>query len=306
MKMTQQKLKQGLPPEPIAPPPAPEPAPAGPEFNGTALKMLQQKLKAGLPPTPAEPAPVAAPAPVAPEFNPTALSMLKQKLKQGLPAPSPEAPEALKKLAATAPDAPAPIPTGTPASPEISELINRMRLKSKAAQAAAQPQAAPAPVAPPMGAPPMPEVPPIAPQMPEAPVISKIMKKAGKVTSEEAPFSKEYVPPAADQLWGKGMRDQEFAQADAAKKSGLHDPEAYMDGIIRDRKKRRGILADLIGDDDMSGQHGADLLEALHHTRRASEADGAIKHFTSKMPPKMRDKVRKRMDKSFINSMWKT
>jgi hypothetical protein len=211
-----------------------------------------------------------------------------------------------------------------PASPEIAAAMQTV-----AAHAAPQGQAAPTANAAPPGAPapfsalmqrlhdsgaitaPSAEntAPIFAP--PEPPMIAKISKKLGKPVQEtphpEEAFAKGYTPMDKEQLWGKGMPDKQFAQADAAKKSNLKDPEAYMEGIVRDRTKRRGILASIAGEGhDADQTHIADLLEELHHTRRADKANGAIGHFTAKMSPGMRAAVRKRMDKSFINSMWST
>lgn len=330
LQMLHKKLKQGLPPEPAPAPVAPEPAPAAPEFNGTALKMLQQKLKQGLPPTPAPPPelPVAPPAPPEmPSINPTALKMVQQKMKQGLP-PEPVAPPvarvapvevappkpdfhptALKmlqlKLKAGLPaetvDAPAQASAALaqpgPASPEISALMAKLKAKS-------------APAAPPAALAPPADVPPIAPQAPTPPVIAKITKKLkGKV--EEAakpdPFVKEYVPLSEDLLWGKGMDDTTFAAADAAKRTDLRNPKAYEAGIVRDRKLRRGAIAELIGTQTgKNATHAAALLDDLHHITRAAEADASIQHFTKKMTPKMRTLMRARLDRKFINSVWKT
>jgi hypothetical protein len=141
-------------------------------------------------------------------------------------------------------------------------------------------------------------------------VIAKIIKKLnGKVKEEPKAeeFQKEFVPLTSEEMWGKGLKDSDFAKMDADKKSGLHDPEAYMDGIVRDRVKRRGIVSDIAGEGhDADQMHAGAMLDELHHTRRAERAHSVIQHFTSKMSPKLRDALRKRMDRSFVNSMWNT
>lgn len=280
--MLKQKLKQGLPPEPVvAPPPAPAPIapPAPPVISPIAQKMLQQKLKQGLP-TAAAPAvtmPTPAPAPQAPpqpSFNPTALSMLKQKLKQGLP-PEPVAP----------PAAPVGEVSNAPASPAISALMQKLQGNGAIPAQSAENTA-------PISAPPAP------------PVIAKIMKKAGK-PMEETPHENTYTPMDASQLWGKGMSHEAFAIADASNKTDLKSPASYMSGIVRDRKLRQNTIGDVLGDDTgPNAQHAVDLLEELHHTRRADKASGAVHHFTAKMSPAMRDAMRAKLGKGFVNSIW--
>lgn len=277
--MLKQKLKQGLPPEPVvAPPPAPAPIapPAPPVISPIAQKMLQQKLKQGLPPTP-EPQPAPAPvapvtpsAPVMPTFNPTALSMLKGKLKAGLP-PEPVAP----------PAAPVGEVSNAPASPAISALMQKLQGQSGAPAPAPEPTAPPAP-----------------------PLIAKITKKMGK-PMEETPHENAYTPMDASQLWGKGMSHEAFAIADASNKTDLKSPASYMSGIVRDRKLRQNTIGDVLGDDTgPNAQHAVDLLEELHHTRRADKASGAVHHFTAKMSPAMRDAMRAKLGKGFVNSIW--
>ncbi len=153
--------------------------------------------------------------------------------------------------------------------------------------------------------------PPPVLQAPVPPVIAKITKKlkSKKVeeTAKEAPFQKEYVPLANEQLWGRGMDDQTFAQTAAAQRPDLRSPEGYVNGIIRDRKARRGAIAEVIGTQTgKNAKLAAELLDQLHHINRAAEADAAVKYFTLKMTPKTRTLVRARLDRSFINSVWKT
>jgi hypothetical protein len=305
----------------------PAPAPEAPQLSPIALKMLGARIKAGLPPTPPEPTPEPPAAPEAPpSFNPTALAMLKQKLKQGLPP-----------AAAPAVTMPTPAGAGSPPielPPKFSGTLGKdpMALPDGFSSTLSKPSELPdgfastlgrgavsdAPASPAIGslmaqlqaqgnpAPPTPAAPPAPP------LIAKITKKLnGKVNEvphpqAEEPFTHEYAPLSQDELWGKGMSDKAFAEADAAKKSGLNDPEAYKDGIIRDRKKRRGLLADITGEDTgPDAEHAADLMHELHHVRRAAKASGAIHHFTAKMSEPMRHAIRTRMDKSFVNSMWK-
>jgi hypothetical protein len=168
-----------------------------------------------------------------------------------------------------------------PASPQIAEAMQTV-----AAHAA--PDAAPTPAAP--------------------PIISKIMKKVGKpVEAQQAPVDENaYTPMDASQLWGRGMHDDAFAKADAAKLPDLKYPERYMEGIIRDRKLRRNTIGAVLGDETgPDATLAVALMEELHHTRRADKAQGAIEHFTSKMSPGLKAAMRERLGKGFVNSMWK-
>lgn len=147
-----------------------------------------------------------------------------------------------------------------------------------------------------------PDAPPIAP-------VAKITKKNGKV--EEAPqkeegsptYTGDYVPLTDAELYGKGWNDQRFA-AFESNKPHVKMKEQYAENIEFDRKKRRNILAEIVGDHETDGDIGARLLEELHHTRRGDKAAKAIKHFAAQMSPENRAAVLKRMDSSFINSMW--
>jgi hypothetical protein len=110
-----------------------EPAQA-PSISPIALKMLNQKLKQGLPPEPVAPPAPAAPVPLAPvsppmpSFNPTALSMLKAKMKQGLPDATPASPaiaSVMQKVAADNP-MPPPVEPAAPTPPVISKITKKM------------------------------------------------------------------------------------------------------------------------------------------------------------------------------------
>jgi hypothetical protein len=189
----------------------------------------------------------------------------------------------------------APAPTPGPAAP----------------QAPLAPQPGPAPAPSPAGGPESPVGPTPAPVDPMAfaKLAAKITKANGKV-KQEAPaepapdYTGDFVPLGDHELWGKGLSDKAFADR-AKTEPGVKDPEAYADAVIRDRQKRRGILADLTGDADIEHQEtAAHLLEQLHHARRGDAAAKAIKHYTDKLPPELRDAIRRRMDRSFINSMW--
>lgn len=200
-----------------------------------------------------------------------------------------------------APEGEAPGPTAptTPAPPQVPP--------SGPVQPPSAPQAPVQPSGSPQGAPNA----PVDPLVLAARAAKKIRKKNGKVHTEEPPsddssgFTGDYVPLTDKELFGRNMTDKQFAEH-AAQEPGVKNPDAYADSVIRDRQKRRGVLADLTGDADIADQElAADLLHQLHHIRRGDKAAKAIKHYTEKMSPEMKAAVRKRMDASFVNSMWK-
>jgi hypothetical protein len=247
-------------------------ADAIPALSPIALKMLQQQLKQGLPPTPEpQPAPATA-APLTPSAPVDAFDALKPL----------SAANVMRKLTAQ-PEAAAPVGevSNAPASPAISELMRKLN-----------PTATPA----------APDAAPVAPPAP--PVITKIIKKMGK-PMEETPHENAYTPMDASQLWGKGLSHEAFAEADASKLPDLKYPERYKEGIVRDRKLRQNTIGAVLGDETgPAASHAVDLLEELHHTRRADKASGAIHHFTAKMPPAMRDAMRAKLGKGFVSSIW--
>jgi hypothetical protein len=156
----------------VAPAPAAQ-APAGPWGPRPLATTSVPPVAAPMPP-----APVAPPAPAAPQLNPMALAMLKQKLKAGLPeiAPAPAAP---------APEAPKP--------PQLSPLAVKM-LQAKLKQGLpAEPQPAPAPVAP---------VTP-SPVEPPAPVLGVPKDVAGNSKTLMAALAK-VAKMKADALGGTG------------------------------------------------------------------------------------------------------
>jgi hypothetical protein len=197
------------------------------------------------------------------------------------------------------PDAPVAPPAGPTPRPNIPALLARLA----AAQHGDVPDPAPKPSGP---------VSDILADVTNATAAkAKITKKKGKVETsrDEAPHAPEdaYTPLADAELFGRGWSDHRFAEHQASQKKGLNDPEAYKDGVVRDRQKRRGIISDLIGEvdaDHPDHELGARLLEELHHVRRRAKAKGAIKHFTEGMSPEVRDAIRKRLDDSLVNSMW--
>jgi hypothetical protein len=253
------------------PPEAPA-APEAPNLSPIALKMLQQQLKQGRPPTPEpQPAPATA-APLTPSAPVDAFDALKPL----------SAANVMRKLTAQ-PEAAASVGevSNAPASPAISELMRKLN-----------PTATPA----------APDAAPVAPPAP--PVIAKIIKKMGK-PMEETPHENAYTPMDASQLWGKGLSHEAFAEADASKLPDLKYPERYKEGIVRDRKLRQNTIGAVLGDETgPAASHAVDLLEELHHTRRADKASGAIHHFTAKMPPAMRDAMRAKLGKGFVSSIW--
>jgi hypothetical protein len=321
-KMLQQKLKQGLPPEPAPIEPAPAPVPQAPVDAFDALKPLMgrqrsimrglaasskqqvadnaaQRKAAGI----AQAEGLAADSHVINEQGGVSALSNPEFTKRGSQLLS--AANVMRRLTAEPPEEPM-VPEG-PASPAISALMQKLQ-GTPAAPAAPvpEPSVAPAPSAPTIAqAPMMPEAAPVSP------LIAKITKAKGKEQVKETPhpedaFTKEHVPLTDEELWGKGLSDTAFAKKESSEPHVLM-PENYAESVILDRQKRRGILADIVGDDVGPDAHLAgSLLQELHHTRRAANAASAVQHFTAKMSPKMRDAIRKRMDKSFINSMWKT
>jgi hypothetical protein len=126
-------------------------------------------------------------------------------------------------------------------------------------------------------------------------------------TSGGPKYSGAYVPLKDHELYGKGMSHSQFAEHELATKN-VHDVEAYKDGIARDRQKREMTLQELARNhadslDDVPIAKA--LLEQLHHIRRGETAAKAINHYASFMSPKMRGAVLKRLDSSFVNSMWR-
>jgi hypothetical protein len=120
--------------QPVAPPVTMDEPAQTPTLSPVAMSMLKQKLKQGLPPEPVAPPGPAAPvppAPVAPQtpsFNPTALSMLKAKMKQGLPDATPASPaiaSVMQKVAADNPTTP-PVDPAAPTPPVISKITKKM------------------------------------------------------------------------------------------------------------------------------------------------------------------------------------
>lgn len=206
-----------------------------------------------------------------------------------------------------------------PASPAIGSLMQKLHDSGQLATptsppaSPAAPPASPQPMPPPGNAQPMSMADVLARAQqataapPEAPMIAKISKKRGKPV-EETPHAAEesaYTPMSHDQLWGRGMQDKAFAEADAAKLPDLKYPERYQEGIVRDRKLRRNTIGAVLGDETgPDAVHASDLLEELHHTRRADKAYGAIQHFTAKMSPSMRADMRARLGKGFVSSIW--
>ena len=331
LKMAKAKMALGLPPDPVAPPPAPPtPAPA-PVISPIALKMAKAQMAKGLPPEPVAPTPAPPVAPAPPQINPVALTMLKQKLKMGLP-PTPVAPpEAQTAPVAAAPVAPAPGSTvaeastpapanpEAPAQPSISQLIANMKAKSKAAQAvnpAATPpggvvaQATPAPAPPAV---------PI-PATPAEPLIAKITKAKGEAM-KQTPTAQEHMDPdtgevlthtplTTEQLYGRNMTHEQFALREANDKiaSGELKPEKssdYQAAVIHDRLKREYELQNLshleaAPDDTPLAKL---LLQELHHTRDQATAESAINFYGSHMSPHMRAASRKLMKGPF-HKMW--
>lgn len=116
LKMTQARMKAGLPPDPVAKPPAAPEPPQAPVISPIAQKMLQQKLKQGLPPAPAEAPPgVVSDAPASP-----AISALMQKLQAPPVAPVQAAPPTSMSDILQRAQAP------TPQPPVIAKITKKM------------------------------------------------------------------------------------------------------------------------------------------------------------------------------------
>lgn len=289
--MLKQKLKQGLPPEPVvAPPPAPAPIapPAPPVISPIAQKMLQQKLKQGLPAeTPVLPAPVAAPASpaVMPSFNPTALSMLKGKLKAGLP-PEPAAPAA----------APVGEVSNAPASPAISALMQKLQGQSaptaNAAPVTSEPSAAPQP-----------------------PLIAKITKKMGKpVEAQQAPEAEQpYTPIPEEALWRKQIKPTANKTQDqlvAARELDSYGPkvvEKYSKNVIANREAKRDFAEGIANDHTPADASiAADLYHQLDHISRRTVARKAIKHYASHMSAAAAHAVNSHFTDKVLQGMWRS
>jgi hypothetical protein len=143
--------------------------------------------------------------------------------------------------------------------------------------------------------------------------LNKISKKSGQKAPEpDAAFENGYTPLTDEQLYGKGLGDDAFARMELAREKNagkdIQNEQGYMDSIMHDRQKRRNILADLTGEiDGDSTDHdlAAKLLEDLHHTRRAARAHAAIQHYTALMKDQsLAAAIKKRLDRSYINSTW--
>lgn len=182
------------------------------------------------------------------------------------------------------------IPDG-PASPAISALMQRLQGQNGVTPPEVPPTAPVAPAA------------PVAPP-PSPPIIAKITKKMGK-PMEETPHENAYTPMDASQLWGKGLGHEAFAQTEASQLPDIKSPERYVNAVVRDRKLRQNTIGSVLGEETgPDAAHAIDLLEELHHTRRADKASGAINHFTAKMSPEMRAAMRAKLNKGFVNSIW--
>lgn len=137
-----------------------------------------------------------------------------------------------------------------------------------------------------------------------------------KLTSHEAANSSydltnEYVPLQDHELRGKHWTHEEFAKSETADKLGSGELEQdnaqkYHDAVVMDRKKRERVLQELsqssVSENDTPALKA--LLDQLHHIRRGSTAKAAIYHYASLMSTPMRAKVLKRLDSSFVHSMW--
>lgn len=316
MKMTQARLKAGLPPveEPAA---TPEPAPPPPVvISPIARKMLEQKLKAGLPPTPVEPAP-AAPTPVEPEmpsFNPTALKMLQGRLKAGLPpeptaqiaptpAPAPEAPSfnptALKmlqsKLKAGLPPEKAEVPGQSTLQPFTDYTDGTRALKARGpapmtpAAAAAEPSTAPA-------------------SEPIAVLMAKLSKKSGDETVTQTPHpeaDQPYVPMPEKDLYRKFMTDDELVDHEFAK----YEPaqrKVYGKTMIENREGHREDTLNATADHSVGDRALArSLFDRLDHIKDPVEAEKAVNHFTARMHPEAAAAIKERYTPAKYAKRWK-
>jgi hypothetical protein len=117
----------------------------------------------------------------------------------------------------------------------------------------------------------------------------------------------DYTRLTPDQRWGEGLDDGTWADAEIERMGNI-DPDKkkrYRANIIHDRQSRKRVIIDVLSDYDVTDQEiGVDLLEELHHTRRAAQAKKAIEDFTRDMSPEAAAALKKRMDASWINSIW--
>ena len=226
-------------------------------------------------------------------------------------------------------DIPSFLPKRAADVPAASNVIETMKARYPVAAQAAAPDAAPekitkkngkvkekatqAPVEEPM---PVYEDNPYPQKVIDKPAPRDHVAERKKLTSHEAAnnsydLTNEYVPLQAHELRGKHWTHEEFAKSETADKLGSGELEKenaqkYHDAVVMDRKKRERVLQELsqssVSEHDTPALQA--LLDQLHHIRRGSTAKAAIYHYASLMSTPMRAKVLKRLDSSFVHSMW--
>lgn len=241
-----------------------------------------------------------------------------RRLRAAPPEQAPEAPAPVEPTPASAappaaPTAPAtptgpaePAPAAPPNSAAISALLDTLRAKSAVAEKITKKAG---------GEVKEKEKPVEKSRVPDSlaadeafdPATGEITKTSHEHANSGPKYTGDYVPLQDHELFGKGMTHEQFAEHQLrAKPDAVELPEAYMDGVIRDRVKRERTLQEL-----SQSSHSPDdtpalqaLLEQLHHIRRGDIASKAIHYYASFMSPELRTKVHKRLDSSFVNSLW--
>jgi hypothetical protein len=304
-----------------APEPTPAPAPQAPEppvdlpgvlkdTKGMLAQKAQeaawlQKMQAQHAPAP-EPAPAPAVEPTVTAPDPKVLAAAKFMMK----AKATEQKNAVVEEKAKAKEALALQKQALAAAKAQEKLLAAANKKAKPTQAVEQPVARPAAPKPakitkaPEG-----EVKVTAPPLQTNGHdldIPEFLRRASKPKEEAAAATADdYTPLKAEELFGKGMSDEEFADHQTSAQEDVVLKKRYSAAIVKARKQRRNALADATGDLEIDDQEvGAHLLEELHHLRRREKAIKAINHFTSKMTPEGAAAVRAKLTKEWVHGIW--
>jgi hypothetical protein len=305
-KMLQQKLKQGLPPEPAPIEPAPAPVPQAPVDAFDALKPLMgrqrsimrglaasskqqvadnaaQRKAAGI----AQAEGLAADSHVINEQGGVSALSNPEFTKRGSQLLS--AANVMRRLTAEPPEEPM-VPEG-PASPAISDLMKKLQIQPSQPAGPVAPTAPTSPTAPPQ----MPQAPPQVPMLPDAPpvspLIAKITKAKGKEQVKETPHPEEdqpYTPIAPEDQWRNGLSHGDVARMEADRTANL-DPlkrGAFESAVSN---KREEIYTSL---ERAAMQHTSDaplmkeLAKQLDHQSGVEIAQRAVTKYSGLMSPK--------------------
>lgn len=143
---------------------------------------------------------------------------------------------------------------------------------------------------------------------------NKMVEKAAERDRVKNAAKKNKMAPTEDVLAKEtpmhdheDLTHNEFGAYEPIKnKSGVRDLESYSLGVQRDHRSYEHILQALsqhsVGVDDTPALQR--LLTELYHVRRADTALRAVNHFSQLMTPALRDRVRSRLDVSFVRSHW--